>query len=547
MLGIGLGGFSSGFERGWGLGEKIEEGRKKRQERAKWDEAIAAGKSDYDAAVSAGTERPNDAPASLRYAMPRIIAPLFESGDVKGAQAAAEWLQSDETKQGARLFESGLARIQAGDVKGALTDLTRLGKLRGYGLDFELIGSEELPNGKWHLRARGGDGKDFDKEFSADEIGNLFATHLNGESAWKNYRERQEHDTWRRDIFGDGGARGSVIDRIVQIESGGNASAKNPASSATGAGQFIDSTWLDLVGRHKPELTEGKTPQQILELRRDPSLSREMVGVYAQENSQNLGARGIPETPETTYLAHFLGPDGAISVLQAAPNTPVARVLPSNAIQANPTVLRGRTAGQVIGWARRKTGAGGQPMPSGGAKVAAADQGTMTQPAGGLATKFGLSREQGDMLAALGPTEGKKQLAKIVFEERPTLAREFEYAKSQGFEGDQFDFLTAKQQAGAPTLERIRGRIARGEKLSAGEQKVYDDAIKLSLFDKVLLGSGMPPSTVQPALAGQLRQEEAGAIPPAAIEMLRADPSPEAVQEFEAMFGRGAAQRVLGG
>src|SRR5689334_21946280 len=39
----------------------------------------------------------------------------------------------------------------------------------------------------------------------------------------------------------------SVVERIVQVESGGDPNAKNPRSTATGAAQFIDATWLELI------------------------------------------------------------------------------------------------------------------------------------------------------------------------------------------------------------------------------------------------------------------------------------------------------------
>lgn len=46
-----------------------------------------------------------------------------------------------------------------------------------------------------------------------------------------------------------------VVDRIVMAESGGRADARNPRSSATGAGQFLDATWLEMVRKHAPEVT----------------------------------------------------------------------------------------------------------------------------------------------------------------------------------------------------------------------------------------------------------------------------------------------------
>lgn len=153
----------------------------------------------------------------------------------------------------------------------------------------------------------------------------------------------------------------ALVDQIIGVESGGNATAKNPNSSATGAGQFISATWLDMIGRHRPDLVQGKSPEEILALRNDPVLSREMTEAYAAENGAKLSQAGLPVTPGTQYLAHFAGPQGAVSVLSADPNAPVASILGRGAVNANP-FLQGMTAGQLQAWADRKMG-GTKPAP----------------------------------------------------------------------------------------------------------------------------------------------------------------------------------------
>jgi len=154
----------------------------------------------------------------------------------------------------------------------------------------------------------------------------------------------------------------SIIDSIISAESGGDATAKNPRSSATGAGQFIEATWLDMIGRHRPDLVQGKSPEEILALRNDPDISRQMTEAYAAQNGATLAKAGLPVTPGTQYLAHFAGPQGAVSVLQADPNAPVSSVLRPEAIKANP-FLQGMTVGQLQAWADRKMG-GAKPAPA---------------------------------------------------------------------------------------------------------------------------------------------------------------------------------------
>src|SRR3954465_6247001 len=106
-----------------------------------------------------------------------------------------------------------------------------------------------------------------------------------------------------------------LIDSIIGAESGGNPNAKNPLSSASGLGQFIDSTWLSTIRSARPDIAQGKSDAELIALKSDPNLSREMTGAYAAQNGAILSNAGHPVTPGNTYLAHFAGPQGAVSVL----------------------------------------------------------------------------------------------------------------------------------------------------------------------------------------------------------------------------------------
>lgn len=159
------------------------------------------------------------------------------------------------------------------------------------------------------------------------------------------------------------------IDQILAVESGGDPLARNPQSSAFGAAQFLDATWLDVIARTRPDLIAGKSREEVLALRADPQLSKDMTAAYANENTGVLNKAGLPVTPGTTYLAHFAGPQGAVNVLKADPTASVESVLGANVIKANP-FLRGMTIADMRGWADRKMGGGTQsyagPRPSSG-------------------------------------------------------------------------------------------------------------------------------------------------------------------------------------
>lgn len=153
-----------------------------------------------------------------------------------------------------------------------------------------------------------------------------------------------------------------LVDSIIGVESGGNPNATNPNSSASGLGQFIDSTWLSTIKQARPDLAQGKSDADLLAMKTDPQLSREMTEAYANQNQAILSKAGVPVTPGTTYLAHFAGPGGAVKVLQADPNAMAGDVLGAGVVKANP-FLANMTARDLQAWADRKMG-GSAPQPA---------------------------------------------------------------------------------------------------------------------------------------------------------------------------------------
>lgn len=147
----------------------------------------------------------------------------------------------------------------------------------------------------------------------------------------------------------------TLTDRIVHVESGGSARAKNPNSSATGAGQFITKTWIRMMNTYRPDLARSLSTADLLALRYDATLSREMVRNLAREGEAYLRARGHQITAGRLYLCHFLGMEGAHQVLAAPGSSQLSAVLGAAVIQANP-FLTGKTVGYVIDWAERKMG-----------------------------------------------------------------------------------------------------------------------------------------------------------------------------------------------
>ncbi len=137
------------------------------------------------------------------------------------------------------------------------------------------------------------------------------------------------------------------LDRLMAAESGGRLKAKNPASSAYGPFQFLSDTFLEVVRRKLPALAVGKSNAQILNLRANADVARSAALFYTRENARFLAARGAPVTEAALRLAFFVGPSGALKVMTAKPEEPVANILGAPALQAN-RVLRTMTAATLI-------------------------------------------------------------------------------------------------------------------------------------------------------------------------------------------------------
>lgn len=155
-----------------------------------------------------------------------------------------------------------------------------------------------------------------------------------------------------------------TLSAMIQIESGGNVRAAAPTSSARGLGQFLNSTWISTVRKHKPAWANRRSDQELIALstvspcsRYNARCSVEMLARFTEDNAKALGPGW---TDGDLYLAHFAGAGTARALLRANPDSPASSVFSAAAVQANQSILAGKTCGQVRKWAasRMKASAG---------------------------------------------------------------------------------------------------------------------------------------------------------------------------------------------
>src|SRR5258708_28766271 len=137
--------------------------------------------------------------------------------------------------------------------------------------------------------------------------------------------------------------------------------AQNKRSSATGAFQFTERTWLDLVRRYgaslgqgdaaakitvtngKPGVTDPADRSAILALRTDSTFAGALAARYSDENRSALGKTlGRKASENEVRIAYLLGATGAGRLLRAAQTQPgiaVDKIVPA-AVRSNPALFR---------------------------------------------------------------------------------------------------------------------------------------------------------------------------------------------------------------
>ncbi len=143
-----------------------------------------------------------------------------------------------------------------------------------------------------------------------------------------------------------------IAAKIIGNESGGDPTAKNPKSSASGLGQFTNATWVATIRKHFPDLAEV-SDADLLTMKEDPEFGKQVTIRHTEDNINGLIASGLEPTEGNVYLAHFAGIEGARQVLTADGTTPIEDILGAAAVKANP-FLKDMTAGDLVAWASAK-------------------------------------------------------------------------------------------------------------------------------------------------------------------------------------------------
>ena len=90
-----------------------------------------------------------------------------------------------------------------------------------------------------------------------------------------------------------------VVDRIIGVESAGVATAKNPLRRQRGW-PVSESTWVRTIAKHRPDLAQKLTRAEVLALRTDPALSRQIRRPMRRTISRHFRRTASPSPPRAS-------------------------------------------------------------------------------------------------------------------------------------------------------------------------------------------------------------------------------------------------------
>ncbi|KQP02664.1 phage tail length tape measure family protein [Methylobacterium sp. Leaf93] len=172
-----------------------------------------------------------------------------------------------------------------------------------------------------------------------------------------------------------------AVATTIMAESSGDNNAKNPNSSALGAGQFIKSTFVNLYRQYDSEAAaeidassanRKEADERIARLRTDKAINEKYVAIYLQEITNSLMKSGLDASQRNVQLGYFLGPEGAKRMLRADPSANAASIDPA-AAAANQRVFKNgnATVQDILNYGQSRVTGNGAPARASNERVVA--------------------------------------------------------------------------------------------------------------------------------------------------------------------------------
>lgn len=167
-LGIGLGGFASGFEKGIGLGDKLHKMGKERDLDDSTHTAVADATAKTEAGVADGSIAPDQAGRNTYLLTANnLVAPLLKAGETDKAAKMVEQMQTAQAQDSMKAWTAGAMAAESGDAVGGLKGFLKAAQIGGLGSGFS--DPVALPDGRARVTYKSG-GQTLTKDLTVDEV-----------------------------------------------------------------------------------------------------------------------------------------------------------------------------------------------------------------------------------------------------------------------------------------------------------------------------------------------------------------------------------------
>ncbi len=190
----GLSSFVGGLATGYGLGKGFKEDFREGQDRRERQKITQEAKEKFGGL---------DDEAYL-YMADRYAGVLAETGDIEGATSWLDFAKDRKTRAGADLFAEGLVDLNRGNYDAFFEKANKLGKLNGYGDQYELSGKPEPHYGEdgqmqgFRVTFKDGDGKEYRQDIPIDKLGDFYSTTVSPQAAFEATRARKVAEQGRK-------------------------------------------------------------------------------------------------------------------------------------------------------------------------------------------------------------------------------------------------------------------------------------------------------------------------------------------------------------
>jgi len=193
-LGIGLGAFAGGFQKGYGLGKQVNEDFAERKKQNELKSSYEISQKKFQEGLAAGTYNEDQFMDVFKSESAPIIRDHFlKQGKIKEALEWEEWSKGNKGTDYAKLYGRGRFQLGVGDYDGFANSLGALAKSAGMDdYNFTYLAGDEASPARFRVTSK--DGKTVG-DYTMEEAGQLYEQLFNPPSGFHYQTEKSKRDT----------------------------------------------------------------------------------------------------------------------------------------------------------------------------------------------------------------------------------------------------------------------------------------------------------------------------------------------------------------